>query len=241
MIRPPPSPHTPGKQGSTSAFPSPLCSTLRPSSFTAACPLSLAFNSRFKSRSSSCCTSPDQYCRREGHRHKAHHSGYSAWSIGVCPVRTCYNDNGRKACCSTCFPHRTATSRNPHILPIGKICVAPSLHFLRRFAICSCTCRKTCSLIIGSCVFSTRTPFTLGLAYPPLVLKGNVCFRMVWPIGFVFHNALDLGYRPCVAFSSGAPALDVCESPVTLEVDKSRRGNLFRNQYSLMILAAPLP
>ena len=31
----------------------------------AACPLSLAFNSRFKSRSSSCCTSPDQYCRRE--------------------------------------------------------------------------------------------------------------------------------------------------------------------------------
>ena len=30
----------------------------------AACPLSVAFNSRFKSRSSSCCTSPDQYCRR---------------------------------------------------------------------------------------------------------------------------------------------------------------------------------
>lgn len=26
--------------------------------------------------------------------------------------------------------------------------------------------------------------------------------------------------------------IDVCESPVTLEVDKSRRGNLFRNQYS---------
>lgn len=44
-------------------------------------------------------------------------------------------------------------------------------------------------------------PFTLGLAYPPLVLKGNVCFPVVdgmADIGFIFHNALDLGYRPCV-------------------------------------------
>ena len=31
-----------------------------------------------------------------------------------------FNDNGRKACCSACSPHRTATSRNPHILPIRK-------------------------------------------------------------------------------------------------------------------------
>src|SRR5699024_6569815 len=78
-------------------------------------------------------------------------------------------------------------------------------------------------------------PFTLGLAYPPLVLKGNVCFPVVdgmADIGFVFHNALDLRYRPCVAFFLWRTRIDVCESPVTLEVDKSRRGNLFRNQYS---------
>jgi hypothetical protein len=55
-----------------------------------------------------------------GHRRKAHHSGYSAWSIGVCPARTCYNGNGRKAYCSACSPRRTATSRNPHILPARK-------------------------------------------------------------------------------------------------------------------------
>ena len=63
---------------------------------------------------------PTSIADGRGHRRKAHHSGYSAWSIGVCPVRTCYNDNGRKACCSACSPHRTATSRNPHILPIRK-------------------------------------------------------------------------------------------------------------------------
>ena len=51
-------------------------------------------------------------------------------------------------------------------------------------------------------------------------------------IGFIFHNALDLRYRPCVAFFLRCTRIDVCESPVTLEVDKSRRGNLFRNQYS---------
>ena len=51
-------------------------------------------------------------------------------------------------------------------------------------------------------------------------------------IGFVFHNTLDLRYRPCVAFFLWRTRIDVCESPVTLEVDKSRCGNLFRNQYS---------
>ena len=47
-----------------------------------------------------------------------------------------------------------------------------------------------------------QAPFTLGLAYPPLVLKGNVCIPVVdgmTDIGFVFHNTLDLRYRPCVA------------------------------------------
>lgn len=78
-------------------------------------------------------------------------------------------------------------------------------------------------------------PFTLGLAYPPFVLKGNVRFPVVdgmADIGFIFHNALDLGYRPCVAFFLRRTRIDVCESPVTLEVDKSRSGNLFRNQYA---------
>ncbi len=175
----------------------------------AACPLSVAFNSCFKSRSSSCCTSPDQYCRRRGHRHKAHHNGYSAWSIGVCPARTCYNDNGRKACCSACSPHRTATSRNPHILPIRKnlrctILALPA-------AVCYLLLYLPENLLADNRLLRVLHPhpFTLGLAYPPLVLKGNVRFPVMngmADIGFVFHNALDLGYRPCVAFSSGAPA-----------------------------------
>ena len=78
-------------------------------------------------------------------------------------------------------------------------------------------------------------PFTLGLAYPPLVLKGNVRFPVVdgmADIGFIFHNALDLGYRPCVAFFLRRTRIDVCKSPITLEIDKSRCGNLFHNQYS---------
>ena len=78
-------------------------------------------------------------------------------------------------------------------------------------------------------------PFTLGLAYPPFVLKGNVRFPVVdgmADIGFIFHNALDLGYRPCVAFFLRRTRIDVCKSPVTLKVDKSRRRNLFLNQYS---------
>ena len=33
-------------------------------------------------------------------------------------------------------------------------------------------------------------------------------------IGFIFHNALDLGYRPCVAFFLRRTRIDVCESPV---------------------------
>ena len=41
----------------------------------------------------------------------------------------------------------------------------------RRLAICSCTCRKTCSLIIGSCVFSTRTHSLWGLRTLRLFLK----------------------------------------------------------------------
>ncbi len=77
-------------------------------------------------------------------------------------------------------------------------------------------------------------PFTLGLAYPPLVLKGNVGFPVMngmADIGFVFHNALDLGYRPCVAFFLWRASIDIGKSPVTLEIDKSRCRYFFRNQY----------
>ena len=53
----------------------------------------------------------------------------------------------------------------------GKNLRCTILHFLRRFAICSCTCRKTCSLIIGSCVFSTRHHSLWGLRTLRLFLK----------------------------------------------------------------------
>ena len=55
----------PGKQGIDFGFP--LLCLFQFGGLLLSCggPLSLAFNSRFKSRSSSCCTSPDQYCRRE--------------------------------------------------------------------------------------------------------------------------------------------------------------------------------
>src|SRR5699024_965857 len=77
-------------------------------------------------------------------------------------------------------------------------------------------------------------PFALGLAYPPLVLKGNIGLPVVdgmADVGFIFHNAFDLRYRPCVAFFLWCASIDIGESPVTLEVDKSRRRYFFRNQY----------
>ena len=86
-------------------------------------------------------------------------------------------------------------------------------------------------------------PFALGLAYPPLVLKGNIGFPVVdgmADIGFVFHNALDLGYRPCVAFFLWRTRIDVCKSPVTLEIDKSRCGDVYKRQgYCLYNCTAP--
>ena len=116
---------------------------------------------------------PTSIADGRGHRRKAHRSGYSGmehWRV-PCPYLL-DNDNDRKACCSACSPHRTATSPQSDIFTNPeKICVVPSLHFLRRFAICSCTCRKTCSLIIGSCVSSTRTHSLWGLRILRLFLK----------------------------------------------------------------------
>ena len=62
-------------------------------------------------------------------------------------------------------------------------------------------------------------PIALGLAYPPLVLKGDVCFPVVdgmADVGFIFQNALDLRYRPCVAFFLRRTRIDIGESPVPL-------------------------
>src|SRR5699024_10631336 len=100
---------------------SPLCSPLRLASFLRR-PVPCHWHLTAASRAvlHHAVPAPTNIADGRGHRRKAHHSGYSAWSIGVYPVRTCYNDNGRKACCSACSPHRTATSRNPHILPIRK-------------------------------------------------------------------------------------------------------------------------
>ena len=50
-------------------------------------------------------------------------------------------------------------------------------------------------------------------------------------VGFIFQNAFDLRYRPCVAFFLWCASVDIGESPVTLEIDKSRRRYFFRNQY----------
>ena len=77
--------------------------------------LSLALSSRFRSLSPSCCASTDQYCRREGHRRKAHHSGYTAWNTGAILARTCYNGSGHRDFCSGCSYHRPATSRSPDV------------------------------------------------------------------------------------------------------------------------------
>src|SRR5699024_3472352 len=58
-------------------------------------------------------------------------------------------------------------------------------------------------------------PFSLWLAYSPLVLKENVCFPemdSIADIGFVFHNGHDLGYRPCVAFFLWRARIAVYES-----------------------------
>src|SRR5699024_6711939 len=77
-------------------------------------------------------------------------------------------------------------------------------------------------------------PCALGLAYPPLDLKGNIGLPVVdgmADVGFMFHNAFDLRYRPCVAFFLWCASIDIGESPVTLEDDKSRRRYFFRNQY----------
>src|SRR5699024_2852264 len=119
---PPPSPHTSGQTGYRLRLSaSPLCSTLRLASFLRRpVPCHWRLTAASKAVLHHAVPAPTSIADGRGHRRKAHHSGDNAWSIGVCPVRTCYNDNGRKACCSACSPHRTTTSRNPNILPIRK-------------------------------------------------------------------------------------------------------------------------
>ena len=56
-------------------------------------------------------------------------------------------------------------------------------------------------------------PFALGLAYPPLVLKGNIGFPVMdgmADVSFIFHNAFDLRYRPSVAFFLRRTHIDIC-------------------------------
>ena len=77
-------------------------------------------------------------------------------------------------------------------------------------------------------------PIALGLAYPTLVFEGNVCFPIVdsmADVGFIFQNAFDLRYRPCVAFFLRCVRIDIGESFIPPEVDISRCRYFFLNQY----------